>query len=128
MENHYGGQVPVDADGRYVIAGLTAAPIVRLTWTPDWRMLGFGLHQPCPANVAIASADTMRDIEVVGSGFGELRYESPTLSGVVYETTENGPRPLPHTRVVYAINNWDGFDVSDTVLDADLRPFKQACP
>ena len=166
VENRYGGQVPVDTSGRYVIAGLPAAPIVRLTWTPDWQMLGLGLHQPCPANVAISSADAQRDIEVVGSGFDEFRYESPTLSGVVYETTVNGPRPLPHTRVIYSINNWNGFDVytesdadgryifcriprgsgrigagdcndavfwfpvevsGDTVLDTDLRPFKQAC-
>jgi hypothetical protein len=125
------------------------------------------LHQPCPANLPMPSADTRRDIEVVRLGALDFRYDSPTLSGTIYETTADGPRPLPHTRVIYAINNWDGFDVytdtdadgryifcriprgngrlgagdcndavfwfpvevnGDTIVDADLQPFKEKCP
>ena len=164
VENRYGGQVPVDAGGRYLITGLAAARIIRLTWVPDADRLD--LHQPCPANVALSSADAQRDIEVVGSGSREFRYESPTVSGVVYETTPSGRRPLPHTRVLYSIDESSGFDAytdtdadgryilcriprgsgrlgagdcndavfwfpvevnGDTVVDTDLRPFKQAC-
>src|SRR5262245_29743724 len=118
VESRYGGRVTVDAGGRFVIAGLSAAPIIRLTWVPGPERLE--LHQPCPANVAMLSADTQREIEVVGLDSREFRYESPTLSGVVYETTVDGRRPLPHTRVIYSINNWDGFDVY-TETDAEGR-------
>jgi len=164
--SHYGGQIGVDASGRYVIPGLVAAPIVRLTWMPDWPMLELGLHQPCPANVSMPSADTQRDIEVVRSGSPGFRYDSPTLSGIVYESTADGRRPLPHTRVLYSIDGSSGFDAytdtdadgryipcriprgsgrlgagdcndavfwfpvevnGDMSVDADLRPFKEAC-
>lgn len=165
IESRVGGQIPVNSSGRYDITGLAAAPIIRLTWMPGPERLE--LHQPCPANVAMTASDTKRDIEVVRLGSPGFRYDSPTLSGMVYETTADGRRPLPHTRVIYSINNWDGFDVytdtdadgryifcriprgsgrlgagdcndavfwfpvdvnGDTVVDADLRPFKDACP
>jgi len=165
VESRFGGRVPVDTSGRYVIDGLAAAPIIRLTWMPGPELLE--LHQPCPANVAMATTDTHRDIEVVRLGFNDFRYDSPTLSGMVYETTADGRRPLPHTRVLYSMNDWNGFDVytdtdadghyifcriprgpgrlgagdcndavftfpvdvkGDTVVDVDLRPFKEQCP
>jgi hypothetical protein len=118
--SHYGGQIVVDASGRYVISGLVEAPIIRLTWMPDWQMLERGLHQPCPANVAMPSADTQRDIEVVRSGSPGFKYDSPTLSGIVYESTADGRRPLPHTRVLYSIDESGGFDAY-TDTDADGR-------
>jgi len=159
-----GGQVSVDTAGRYVIAGLAPGPIVRLTWMPGLDRLD--LHQPCPANLAMPAADAQRDIEVVGLDSRDFRYDSPTLSGIVYESTANGRRPLPHTRVLYSIDESGGFDAyadtdtdgryvlcriprgrgrlgagdcndavfwfpvevnGDTFVDADLRPFKEAC-
>jgi hypothetical protein len=125
------------------------------------------LHQPCPANLSMAAADAQRDIEVVRSGSPGFRYDSPTVSGIVYESTADGRRPLPHTRVLFSIDESSGFDAytdtdadgryvlcriprgsgrlgagdcndavfwlpvevnGDTVVDTDLRPFKQACP
>jgi len=68
----------------------------------------------------MATTDTHRDIEVVRLGFNDFRYDSPTLSGMVYETTADGRRPLPHTRVLYSMNDWNGFDVY-TDTDADGR-------
>ena len=160
-----GGQVSVDTTGRYVIGGLAPGPIVRLTWMPDADRLD--LHQPCPANLSMPAADAQRDIEVVRSGSPGFRYDSPTVSGIVYESTADGRRPLPHTRVLFSIDESGGFDAytdtdadgryvlcriprgsgrlgvgdcndavfwlrvevnGDTVVDADLRPFKQACP
>jgi len=118
--SHYGGQVAVDDSGRYVIPGLGPAPIIRLTWMPDWQMLDLGLHQPCPANIAMPAADTRRDIEVVGSGSPGFRYDSPTLSGIVYESTADGRRPLPNTRVLFSIDASSGFDAY-TDTDADGR-------
>jgi hypothetical protein len=160
------GQVLVDASGRYVIAGLAAAPVVRLTWLPGVDRLD--LSQPCPTTVAMPEADIERDIQVVRTGSQDVRYESPTVSGMVYESTADGRRlPLPRTRVLYSIGAWGGFDVytdtdangrylfcripkgtgavgagdcndsvffvpvqvnGDTVVDVDLRPFKEACP
>jgi hypothetical protein len=125
------------------------------------------LHQPCPANLAMPAADAQRDIEVVGLDSRDFRYDSPTLSGIVYESTADGRRPLPHTRALYSIDETSGFDAytdtdadgryifcriprgsgrlgagdcndavfwfpvsvnGDTSVDADLRPFKDACP
>jgi len=76
------------------------------------------LHQPCPANLAMPAADAQRDIEVVGLDSRDFRYDSPTLSGIVYESAANGRRPLPHTRVLYSIDESGGFDAyADTDTD-----------
>ena len=66
------------------------------------------------------AADTRRDIEVVGSGSPGFRYDSPTLSGIVYESTADGRRPLPNTRVLFSIDASSGFDAY-TDTDADGR-------
>ena len=165
IESRYGGPVPVDTTGRYVIDGLPVAPIIRLTWVPGLGQ--FDLHQPCPANIAMPAADAVRDIEVVRFGSQRFSYDSPTVSGIVYESTTDGRRPLPHTRVLFSMDDRGGFDAysetdvngryllcriprgpgrigagdcndavfwslvevnGDTIVDVDLRPFKEACP
>jgi hypothetical protein len=59
------------------------------------------LHQPCPVDATIAG-DTERDIEVFRLGSREFTYDSPTLSGVVFEETPSGRRPLMGARVLYS--------------------------
>ena len=165
IESRYAGPIAVDTTGRYMIDGVPVAPIIRLTWIPGPGQLD--LHQPCPANVAMDAADTVRDIEVVRFGSTHFKYDSPTLSGMVYESTPDGRRPLPHTRVLFSMDDRGGFDAysetdvngryllcripqvrgqlgagdcndavywspvqvnGDTVVDVDLRPFKERCP
>jgi hypothetical protein len=106
--SRFGGRVAVGPDGRFEITELMRAPIIRLTWTPGPELVG--LHQPCPISVAMPAADVERNIEVVRFGDGGYRFESPTVSGRVYETTASGPRPLPHTRVLYSLDASAGYD------------------
>jgi len=116
--SRFGGRVAVGPDGRFEIGGLTPAPIIRLTWTPSFESPGE--HQPCPVTVAMPAADVERNIEVVRFGAGDYRFESPTVSGRVYETTASGPRPLPHTRILYSLDASAGYDAySET--DAEGR-------
>jgi len=119
VDSRPGGQVQVDTRGRYTIPGLFAGRLVRVTWFPSMGMNELPLHQPCPANTTIAG-DAELNIEVVRLGSREFIYRSPTLSGVVFETTPQGRRPLGATRVLYSLKNWGGFDAY-TETDPDGR-------
>ena len=120
MDSRSGGHVEVDTSGRYTISGLTAGRFVRVTWIGfSAEIGGLRLHQPCPANATIAGG-TELDIEVVRLGSREFTYGSPTLSGVVFETTPQGRQPLGNTGVMYSLNTCDGFDAY-TQTDADGR-------
>jgi hypothetical protein len=117
FESTLGGHVDVDTSGRYTISGLPAGRFVRVSWSPSWK--DPGLHQPCPVNATIAG-DTERDIEGVRLGSREFTYGSPTLSGVVFEETASGRRPLMGARVLYSINRAGGID-AHTRTDANGR-------
>ena len=78
----FGGHVPVDTNGRYVISGLSPGRFVRVTWIPTLEVGGLRLHQPCPFNATV-TRDTELDIEVVRLDSREFTYGSPTLSGTV---------------------------------------------
>ena len=119
VDSRPGGHVEVDTGGRYTIPGVPAGRLVRVTWFPSMELNALSLHQPCPANATIAG-DSKLNIEVVRLGSREFTYRSPTLSGVVFETTPQGRRPLGATRVLYSLKNWGGFDVY-TQTDADGR-------
>ena len=119
VDSRPGGRVGVDTSGRYTISGLPAGRLVRVTWLPSMEVGGLRLHQPCPANATIAGG-TELNIEVVRLGSREFAYRSPTLSGVVFETTPQGRRPLGATRVLYSLKTWGGFDAY-TETDADGR-------
>jgi hypothetical protein len=54
--------------------------------------------------------DTIADIELVQAGVLPMTYGSPTLSGVVFETS-TGRRPAAGTPVLYSSNGHDGADV-----------------
>jgi hypothetical protein len=110
-----GGSVGVDSNGRYTISGLPAGRFVRVTAE---QVGGLSLHQPCPANATIAGS-TELNIEVVRLGSREFTYGSPTLSGVVFETTPQGRRPL-QSSVLHFPNAWARHDAY-THTDADGR-------
>jgi hypothetical protein len=63
--------------------------------------------------------DTTADIELVQAGVQPTTYGSPTLSGVVFETS-NRRRPVAGTPVLYSSYGHDGADVY-TRTDADGR-------
>lgn len=107
------GRVPVNSDGQYVIPDVELGSVFRLVGTSGPGSDTF--HQPCPIRATIAAADTHRDIEVARVGSHEFRYESPMLSGTVFERTAEGRRPLGHTRVVYASGSrgYDAYTETD---------------
>jgi hypothetical protein len=63
--------------------------------------------------------DTTADVELVQAGILPSTYASPTLSGVVFETS-NGRRPVGGVPILYSSNSHDGADVY-TRTDADGR-------
>ena len=112
------GHVAVDGHGRYTIPNLPVGHLVRVTWRGP-AALDRLLHQLYPVNTTI-TGDTKLDIEVVRLDSAEFACAASTLSGVVYETTAQGRRPLTGMRLFYSINNWDGYDAF-THTDADGR-------
>lgn len=68
-----------------------------------------GLYQMCAVHPTI-DGDTIADIELVQAGVLPMTYGSPTLSGVVFETS-NGRRPVGGTPVLYSSYGHDGADV-----------------
>lgn len=108
------GPVPIDATGRYAISNLPPGRLVRVTAFDSGTR---GLEQRCPASATIArDGDTKLDIELVRQGSLQLTNRSPTLSGVVFETTPEGPRPVAGTPVFYYVvyyGTWDVYTKTD---------------
>ena len=92
------GHVGADLNGRYAIANIPAGRRVRVTGfmapTPVW------MSQRSPTS-AIVNADTELDIELVAPGFRGISPGSPTLTGLAFEMTPEGRRPVSNTPVVY---------------------------
>ena len=82
------GTIETDGQGRYKVSDL-----------PDGFVLLYasknGYSQPCAATATV-SADTVLDIELVSDSTSQppSKIASPTLSGVVFETTREGKRPV----------------------------------
>jgi hypothetical protein len=112
-------QVITDADGRYVVHDLPHGYSVRLQagtlFYPGW------LH-PCGA-AALMNADAVVDIEVVDSAEAPRTIrDSPRISGVVYESTPEGRRPIAGASVGYEPLCWTGeFPSAWTRTDANGR-------
>jgi hypothetical protein len=110
-------RVPVDTNGQYTIPNVSDGSRIRLT-----ALAAFGngeLEQPCGAYASVRG-DTVRDIELVRPGAHGLSHSAPTLHGVVYYTTAEGPRPVAHTRVLYFSLANSTFDMY-TTTDSDGR-------
>ena len=107
------GRVPVDANGRYTIPNVPGGSRIRVT------AIGTSLKQTCGA-YALVEGDTSLDIDLVRPGTRGRRHRTPTLSGVVFETTAAGRRPVAATPVVYYSVFRGTFDVY-TITDAEGR-------
>jgi hypothetical protein len=111
------GRVPLDTDGKYIISSLAAGSRLRVTAFADWR--NGTLKQTCGA-YAVVNRDTVRDVELVRPGTRGQTFAPSILSGVVFETTTEGPRPLVDTPVIYYSEYWATFDVY-TLTDSQGR-------
>ena len=101
-----------DTNGRFSIANLFPGRPVKITayvgaYGGLWNQSA--LTQVCAVHPAI-NGDTSADVELVQAGITPTTYGSPTLSGVVFETS-NGRRPVGGTPVLYSSNSHDGADV-----------------
>jgi len=110
-----------DPNGRFSIANLFPGRPVKVTayagaYGGLWNQSG--LNQVCAVHPTI-NGDTAADIELVQAGILPTTYGSPTLSGVVFETSK-GRRPVAGTPVLYSSNGHDGADVY-TRTDANGR-------
>ena len=105
-------EVLSDANGRFSIPDLFRGSSVKVTAYvgPDqglWNQSG--LFQVCAVHPTL-TGDTTADIELVGAGILPEMYGSPTLSGVVFETSK-GRRPAAGAPILYSSNGHDGADV-----------------
>jgi hypothetical protein len=112
------GRVPIGTDGRFQFTIPAGTTRVRLQGPR---------HQPCAVTVEPA-ADVTADIHTVpesgplGASLpDELMPRKPILSGVVYETTPTGRRPLPQAWVSLDPIQGLGLVIASTLTDADGR-------
>jgi hypothetical protein len=112
------GRIPVDANGG--IAFNVPADTLRV------NIMGQP-HQPCAVTLA-PKGDTTADLHVItdvgqlGNNIpASLRAQTPTISGLVYEQTSQGPRPLPGAWVYLDGVYGDGNIIASTLTDADGR-------
>jgi hypothetical protein len=115
---HRVGPVSSGADGRYSFTVPTGALL---------RVQVAAAYQPCVTSIA-ATGNANRDVHIIvdpaklGAHLPrELLVDTPTLSGMVFETTALGRQPVPDVRV--ELDMLDGLgDVSATTLtDSDGR-------
>lgn len=123
----YARDWPIDGDGRFAIEIPRGTGRVRVTG-------GVGL-QPCALTVAPAgdvAADLLgvaRGSKWVGANLpDELRRQEPTLSGVVYEQTPGGPRPIPDVYLYLDAHDGDDLVIATTRTDQDGRYLFCAVP
>lgn len=110
--------IPIDQNGRYSFDVPAGASRVHVTGPR---------HQPCATSLPI-SGDVTADVHVVRDPLllgarlpAALLARQPTLSGVVYEMTSEGRRPLSNAWVTLDALWGLGLMVADTRTDDDGR-------
>jgi hypothetical protein len=101
-----------DANGRFSAIVYQGRPVkvTAYSGTGDGLWNQSGLFQVCAVHPTV-NADATVDIELTASGIRPARWESPVLSGVVFETTPEGRRPAADMAVLYSSNGHDTADV-----------------
>jgi hypothetical protein len=116
-----GAVVETDQNGRYT-APVTVLPKTRVF------VAGAGIHaagqQPCLAS-ALVDKDTTIDVEVfpVGSSLTPPPSASPMISGLVYETTPQGRKPVRGVVAWLEVGWADAFPTAKTQTDDAGRFF-----
>jgi hypothetical protein len=111
-------EVPISVDGHYELTIPAGTERLRLRGP---------LFQPCvitlePTGDAIADIQVVRDESMLGAHLpAGLNRMEPTLSGVAYETTSLGPKPLDRVAVSLDTNSGGAHVIARTVTDAEGR-------
>jgi hypothetical protein len=114
------GRVPVGSDGRYIFNIPVNTTRVRVN-------RGITGYQPCAVTrepTGNVSADThiVTDPQQLGANLPpELMAQGPTLSGVAYEQTASGRRPLANVWVTLDGLDGLGLLIADTLTDSEGR-------
>ena len=101
-----------DANGRFSTNVYQGRPVKVTAYSGAgsglWNQSG--LSQVCAVHPTV-NADATVDIELTLPGIQPARWESPVLSGVVFETAPEGRRPAADMAVLYSSYGHDGADV-----------------
>lgn len=123
IEGYYGNYPPndllSDANGRFSIARLAVGRAVSVVATVGVFPPKFGLYQVCAVHPTI-TADTSVEVELVAPGAIPETFDSPIVSGVVFESSPEGRRPVADLSVSYVFGDGDGTDAY-TLTDANGR-------
>ena len=108
---------PIGPDGRFKF-GAAEGSVVYIT---------SGFHQPCAAFAEVKGDVTIDVHGVIGADMlganlpPDLASSQPTLSGVVYGQTPQGPRPVSNAAIQLAMDLGDGPSLVLTRTDAQGR-------
>ena len=104
-------QLVTDAKGEYEIGAFQGRAVKISAFAGDgfglWNQSG--LSQRCAAH-PIIDGHTTADIELTPPGIQPAEWQSPILSGVVFETVSGARRPAEDMPVLYSSRGHDGAD------------------
>jgi hypothetical protein len=120
------GPVRIGPDGRYDFTVTPDTIRVRVQRSEGYQPCAVTLESP---NQLPADLHIVADTSQLGANIpAELAAKTPTLSGVVYESTPQGRRPVPNAWVVLDGLNGNGLLIADSLTDADGRYVLCAVP
>jgi Bacterial Ig-like domain len=110
------GAVTSDATGHFVVDGLPDATISIQT---DLQ----GYDQPCSTTIYLTAAGATTNLEMVSKShpLPELATTLPSITGVVYEVTPNGRRPVAGAWIWYDLMGGMGLGGATTTTDENGR-------
>jgi hypothetical protein len=111
--SHGMASVITDADGRYQFSNVPNGHVVLGAYPPH-------AYQPCAAIAAVSDANAVTDFEVVDSAATrpETAADSPTLSGIVYRSTNAGRQPVAGAVIEF---EYSPVIAATTITDAQGR-------
>ena len=118
MSTRSGGlpAVVADVNGHYVVRAEIGSRVK--------VMLAERVHQPCAATVVV-SGDVVQDVHAVGDPRqlganlpSQLRSQSPTLFGVVFEDTPEGRQGVSDVRVAWDSSGGGDIEFATTLTDS----------
>lgn len=116
IEGPYGNyawyETTTDATGRFTVLSFENRRVKITAYAPGtpgplWSQ---SLYQVCGVHPLVNGVSSI-EVELIRAGIARTASPSPTLSGVVYENTAEGPRPAAQMAVLYSSYGHDGADV-----------------